>query len=59
MTTRPDTELLVPVLVAGNCVGHVLSRGVGGFEAFDRNDRVVGVYRTQKEAIAALMKGRS
>jgi hypothetical protein len=36
------------------CRGHVINRGPQGFEAFDHDDRSVGVFSTQREAAAAL-----
>ncbi len=59
MTSRPDTELLIPVVVGSVCVGHILVRGIGGFEAFTRDDKTIGTFRTREEAVGALMKGRS
>ena len=39
------------------CLGFVLSRGRAGFEAFDSEERSLGVYGTQREAAAAIMRG--
>jgi hypothetical protein len=36
------------------CCGHVLNRGRQGFEAFDCDDRSVGLFPTRSAAIAAL-----
>jgi hypothetical protein len=36
------------------CIGHILHRGKSGVEAFDVDDRSLGLYPTQKEAMAAL-----
>jgi hypothetical protein len=37
------------------CLGHVLSRGPKGFEAFDRDDKSVGIFPTAKQAAGALL----
>jgi hypothetical protein len=39
------------------CRGFVLARGRLGFEAFDSEERSLGVYGTQREAAAAIMRG--
>jgi hypothetical protein len=39
------------------CIGFVCSRGKLGFEAFDSEERSLGVYGTQREAAAATMRG--
>jgi hypothetical protein len=36
------------------CLGHVLSCGHAGFEAFSSNDVSLGVFANQKDAIAAI-----
>ena len=36
------------------CLGHLLSRGRAGAEAFDRNDRSLGVFPDLKSAAAAV-----
>jgi hypothetical protein len=41
----------------GRCIGFVCSRGKLGFEAFDSEERSLGVYGTQREAAAAIMRG--
>jgi hypothetical protein len=40
------------------CVGHVIARGKRGYEAFDVDDRSVGMFPTQQEAAGALEDGR-
>ena len=37
------------------CLGHVLGRGKAGFEAFDGDDRSLGIFPSQCEAAAAIM----
>jgi hypothetical protein len=39
------------------CVGHILGRGPAGYEAFDRDDRSLGLFKTQREAAAVLPRG--
>ncbi len=36
------------------CLGHVIARGVAGFEAFDAADKSLGLFGSQREAAAAL-----
>jgi hypothetical protein len=38
------------------CLGHVLSRGARGVEAFDRNDNSLGNFPTTKDAADALAR---
>jgi hypothetical protein len=40
------------------CVGHALSRGKLGVEAFDAEDRSLGIFHSLKDAIAAFDWGR-
>jgi hypothetical protein len=40
------------------CVGHVIARGKRGYEAFDVDDRSVGLFPTAQEAADALEDGR-
>jgi hypothetical protein len=41
------------------CLGHVLARGRFGFEAFDLNDRSLGMFRTRAEAVDAVSSSAS
>ena len=41
------------------CLGHVLGRGKLGFEATDRNDKSVGIFKTQSAAANALVERSS
>jgi hypothetical protein len=36
------------------CIGHIIARGRDGFEAFDVNDRSIGIFQTQAQAAAAV-----
>jgi hypothetical protein len=50
---RTETPLAT-VFAEGRCAGFVLYRGRQGFEAFDINQRSVGIYASQHRAISAL-----
>jgi hypothetical protein len=52
--TRPAPTPLVSVCDGRECVGFILARGKTGYEAFDRDQRSVGTFKTQHEAAAAL-----
>jgi hypothetical protein len=41
------------------CLGHVMARGRFGFEAFDLNDRALGMFRTRAEAVDAVSSSAS
>ena len=51
MSGPPTTPL---VSMTAECLGHVLARGKAGYEAFDRDERSLGTFKTQHEAAAAL-----
>ena len=38
------------------CCGHILNRGKAGWEAFDRDDRSLGTFERQADAVNALEK---
>jgi hypothetical protein len=38
------------------CIGHVMHRGRGSFEAFDRDDGSLGTFPTVQEAAGAVSK---
>ena len=48
------TPTMLSVTDGTSCVGFVLNRGRDGFEAFNRNGRSVGKFKTQKEAVRAV-----
>ena len=59
MTAPPDVSgRLIYVTSGRSTIGHLLSRGPQGFEAYDRYDQSVGLFSTQQEAVAALMKAK-
>jgi len=37
------------------CLGLILARGKLGFEAFDRDDKPVGIFESQRQAANALL----
>jgi hypothetical protein len=44
------------VYAGQTCIGHLLSRGKVGIEAYDRDDRSLGIYPDQKAATDAIGK---
>jgi len=46
---------VVAVYDGRTCLGHIRGRGKAGFEAFDGDDRSLGVFPSQREAAAAIM----
>ena len=46
---------LVAVYGGRACLGYVLGRGKAGFEAFDADNRSLGIFPSQREAAAAIM----
>jgi hypothetical protein len=53
-TQEPTQRPWVAVYGGQRCIGHILSRGKLGFEAFDAHDRWLGLHATQKLAANAL-----
>jgi hypothetical protein len=53
-TNRNSKTPLVSVCDGRECVGFILARGKTGFEAFDCDERSLGVYPTQGEAVNAI-----
>jgi hypothetical protein len=51
-TTRPS---FTSVYDGTRCLGHLLERGKTGWEAFDADDKSLGLYPSQKQAAAVLM----
>jgi hypothetical protein len=39
------------------CLGFILARGAAGFEAFRADEKSLGLFPTQREAAAAIMRG--
>jgi hypothetical protein len=58
---HPDRETatassLVSVLSGDRCIGFLISRGRDGFEAFNADERSLGIFPTQHAAAAAIAK---
>ena len=47
-------SLLSYVYDGRQCLGHVLARGKVGYELFDRDEKSLGIFKTQAEAARAL-----
>ena len=52
MTAAP----LSYVTVGREAVGHIIARGKTGWEAFDRADKSLGLFPSQKEAADKIME---
>jgi hypothetical protein len=50
----PPSPSSLAIYDGQTCIGHVISRGKSGVEAFDRNDVSIGIYPTKGAAIGAL-----
>jgi hypothetical protein len=49
---------MVSVYDGRACLGFILARGKLGFEALDREEHSLGLFSTQREAAAAIMRGK-
>jgi hypothetical protein len=38
------------------CLGHIIARGKTGFEAFDSDDKSLGLFASQREAAQTIME---
>jgi hypothetical protein len=59
---RPSSGVsspLVSVYSGRVCIGFVLNRGSSAWEAFTAEQKSLGVFATQQDAIAAVMQRRS
>jgi hypothetical protein len=54
MIARTPASNLVSVYDGTKCLGHVLHKPRVGYEAFDRDDKSIGVFTSQREAANAL-----
>ena len=50
---------LVPVLIKETCIGCLLARGCAGFEAFNADDKSLGLFASAAAAIEALIAAAS
>jgi hypothetical protein len=48
------TSSWISVYTGQHCIGHVIHRGKSGFEAFDRDDKPLGLFPSLHEAASAL-----
>jgi hypothetical protein len=55
MSARKPSPTMVSVYDGTRRLGHVLSRGPRGFEAFDRDDKSLGIFETRRQAANALL----
>jgi hypothetical protein len=51
-----DTPMLA-VYAGQTCIGHLYRRSKAGFEAFNTDDRSIGLFGSQREATDALSSG--
>jgi hypothetical protein len=51
---QPTQSPMLTVTDGTTCVGFVLSRGRDGFEAFDRDGKTLGKFKSQMEATRAI-----
>jgi hypothetical protein len=51
----PATALVSVCDQHRHCAGHILHRGRCGWEAYDHNDRSIGLFKSQDEAAQALL----
>jgi hypothetical protein len=54
MSTRNVPSAWAAVYVGCQCIGHIIGRGAYGLEAFDRDDKSIGMFGSQSEAADAL-----
>ncbi len=51
---RESKPTMLSVTDGRECIGHIISRGRDGWEAFDAGDRTLGLFRTMQQAAAAI-----
>jgi len=54
MTATTSSSPMVSVYDGQRCIGWVFHRGRAGFEAFDREQQSLGLFRSQREAAAVI-----
>jgi hypothetical protein len=52
-----DAPSITSVYAGQVCLGFVINRGAAGFEAFSADEKSLGLFPTQREAAAAIMRG--
>jgi hypothetical protein len=55
LTSRPSS--LSYVYYGRECLGFIPARGKLGFEAIDRDERLLGLFQTPREAATEIMRG--
>jgi hypothetical protein len=45
---------MISVCAGTTCIGHILARGPKGYEAFDIDERTLGIYESQRLAADAI-----
>jgi hypothetical protein len=55
---KPATPPLVSIYDGQRCLGFILARGKTGFEAFAADEQSLGLFQSQKGAVAALLAQR-
>jgi hypothetical protein len=56
MTAPTSSSPMVSIYDGQRCLGFVFQRGRTGFEAFDAEQRSLGMFPTQREAATAIME---
>jgi hypothetical protein len=51
-----DTPRMVPVMAGRTCVGFLINQGPLGVEAYDANEKSLGIFPNAVEAAAAVEK---
>jgi hypothetical protein len=54
MTKAMPATGMISIYSGRECLGHVIARGKSGFQAFDVDDRSLGMFRTRAEAVVAV-----
>jgi hypothetical protein len=57
MGARMSDAPITSVYAGQVCIGFILDRGTVGFEAFSADEKSLGLFPTQHEAAAALLRG--
>jgi hypothetical protein len=55
----PPITSLISVMIDNKCIGYLIKRGKTGFEAFNSDDKSLGMFAEEHDAVAAVMKGRA
>lgn len=54
MASAPSPSL-IPIIIDGRCVGHLLNRGCMGVEVFDAAELSIGVFPSAPDVVATLL----